>query len=109
LYGLASSGTTHKAFGTKNVVKLNEGTNEEQILPYHGVNVFVNSPIYKERSFKGDARLTPNYQWVKSMFKTLGAAEFKSNTLSCTDSNEAVSFSSECTNQDNKDPFDIMG
>jgi hypothetical protein len=75
LYVLNSDAdSTYASFNEiDNSIITNSGTSSEELNVFKGVNVYVNSPIYKTKSTSVDheSRLLPNYNWIKHMFNTI--------------------------------------
>jgi hypothetical protein len=99
---LSNNGSLHEQFNsiTNKTVNDTEGS-----YSFGGVNVFVNSPIFKQRSSsidrEEDSRLLPNFQWINSVFKTLSKTvngvrqqyTNRSDLLRCTNINNTATFS----------------
>jgi len=116
--------TEHLSFNEfDNQIKAHANTADEKIYALKGVNVFVNSPIFKSRSSipseDDDSRILPNYQWIKTMFKSVAvtnnsqSVKFnkKSNTLKCgtTNPGAGLDFADNCQITQDDDPYDVLG
>lgn len=112
---LANGGSVHESF---NEIAGRTDTAREGSYSFGGITVFVNSPIYKQRSSSidrmEDSRLLPNFQWINSIFKTLSkttnglrtAYTSRSDLLRCTNINNTATFSlddARCTSFENGD------